>query len=229
MLHEVRQQWLIPGEHQTFWNYSLAPESPWTDLLCERVTEFLRQFPVEVLFFDWFRYGDHKDPHPVKPAWFVEQPFREIIGRPMSAKAEEITPEESLCYRREVLARQFCRLRDATRKASPQTKLIFTPPYHAPAEPLWVDHPMVKESDGLLAEYSKPETMEWLISIRQPHQCLIATPMGPGDMEAAVIKQLYARGCGMCGYLWGVPPRLKPHPRFDQQLRVVSQVFKELR
>ena len=87
---------------------------------------------------------------------------------------------------------------------------------------------MVRESGGLLAEYSKPETMEWLLSIRKPHQALIATPMGPANMTAQSIKDLFARDCGMCGYLWGVPPVLKPHSRFEKQLQTVSRAFKEL-
>ena len=227
MVNLCHDEWLIPNNRTSIWPYYLAPESPWTDFLCERVEEFLEQFPVDVLFFDWFRYGDHKDPHPIKPAWFVEEPFQRIIGRPMPAAAEEITPEESLRYRREVMAHQFYRLRDTVKRASPNTKIIFTPPYYAPAEPLWLDHPMVLESDGLLAEYAKPETMDWLLSIRQPHQAVIATPLGPGNMPEEEMRKLLGRGCGMNGYVWGTPPALKPHPYFHEHLDVISRVFKE--
>ena len=220
-----RQEWLFPKTRTCIWDYWLAPESPWTDLFCARIEEFLHDYPADVLLIDWFNYNNGKG---VVPAPFVEKPWKEIIGRPMPEKAEDITPEESLKYRREIMARQFYRIRDAARKASPNTKLLFTPPYKEPAEPLWVDHPMMNESDGVIAEYSKPETMEWLISVLKPHQCVIATPMGPKHMEEQTIRDLYARGCGMCGYLWGSAPLFAPHPFFEKQLKIVSQVFKEM-
>ena len=68
----------------------LAPESPWTDLLCERVTEFLRQYPVEWVCFDPFTYGKlGANNFRVPPAWFVKKPFREIIGREMPERRGE--------------------------------------------------------------------------------------------------------------------------------------------
>jgi len=228
VINMARNDWLIPNTRNSIWGYYLAPESPWTDLLCERIEEFLSQFPVDAIFFDWFRYGEEQAGITVRPAWFVEKPFREIIGRAMPDKAEDITFEESLTYRREIMARQFYRIRDAVKKTSPQTKMMFTPPYHQPHEPMWENHPMMNESDGLLAEYSKPETMEWLLSVRREHQCVIATPIGPGEMKEEIVHSLYNRGCGMNGYLWGTPPTFKPHRRYDRQLAVLSRVFKEL-
>ena len=74
--------------------------------------EFLRLYPVEWILFDWFVYGNlQSNGLPVQPAWFVKGPFREIIGRDMPDDAAKIAPDESLKYKREVLARQFYRIR----------------------------------------------------------------------------------------------------------------------
>lgn len=228
VMNVARDDWLIPGSRRN-WNHGFfGPESPWTEFFCARVEEFLKQFPVDWILFDWFCYGNLTPDYPVQPAWFVEKPFAEIIGRPMPKQASEITPEESLKYKREVLARQFYQIRDTVKRASPDTKIVFTPPYWAPAEPLWVDHPMLNESDALLAEYSKPATMEWLLSIRKPHQAVIATPICvSGAMDLKTMLSLMERGCGMCGYCWGTPPVLKPHPSYDAALQVVKQAFRK--
>ncbi|MBI4026877.1 MAG: hypothetical protein HY360_17970 [Verrucomicrobia bacterium] len=57
---------------------------------------------------------------------------------------------------------------------------------------------------------------------------MIATPMGPKHMNVQLIRDLLARGCGMCGYLWGPAPAFRPHPFFQKQLEIVRQIFKEL-
>jgi hypothetical protein len=113
-------------QHQTRLRGFLAPESPWTDLLCARVKEFLRLYPVEWIVFDWFVYGSlHPNDFAVQPAWFVKGPFKEIIGRDMPEEAAGITSEESLLYKRTVLAKQFYRIREAVHDASPGTKIYF--------------------------------------------------------------------------------------------------------
>ena len=76
--------WVVPKSRETAHFGFLAPESPWTELLCGRITEFLRQYPVEWLLFDWFVYGTLKlNESKVQPAWFVKQPFHDIICRKM--------------------------------------------------------------------------------------------------------------------------------------------------
>jgi hypothetical protein len=64
------------------------------------------------LLFDWFGYGGlHPNTDPVRPAPYAEVPFQRIIGRSLPAQAEAITPDDSLHYKRTVLAEQFYRLR----------------------------------------------------------------------------------------------------------------------
>ncbi len=48
----------------------------------ERNLRQLTAYPVDWLLFDWFVYG-HLRPNDfaVQPAWFVNEPFVEIIGR----------------------------------------------------------------------------------------------------------------------------------------------------
>jgi hypothetical protein len=230
-LSNCRDHWIIPGSRANAPHGFLAPESPWTDLLCSRIREFLGQFPVDWLLLDWFVYGNLKPDYPVQPAWFVEQPFLEIIGRPMPKHAEDITPEESLQYKREVLARQFGRIRDAVKQASPKTRITFNVPYWEPAEPLWVEHPMLKESDALFAESSKDDVVEWLLKIRQPGQRVMTTVIGrlDGDeCDPTTWKKWRARGCDLMGYAWGTPPDFRPHPSYNQGLEITHQAFKAI-
>ncbi|MFH1571754.1 MAG: hypothetical protein ABIL09_27440, partial [Gemmatimonadota bacterium] len=156
-------------------------------------------------------------------------PFAEIIGRPLPERADQITPEESLAYKREVLARLYWRLRAAVRETCPHTRIVFSPPYWGPTDPLWVGHPMLEDSDALLAEYSKPETMDWLLSIRRPHQRLVGTPMGcGGTMSVELIKSWVERGCDLSGYVWGTPPRMEPHHASRANLEIVRRAFHEI-
>ena len=194
-----RHPWLIPGSRVPPHNYGFfGPETPWTDLLCARVDEFLRLYPFDWLLFDWFFYGAAQEFH-VQPCWFVAKPFAEIIGRPMPEKAEDITPEESVRYQREVLARQFCRLRDTVKRASPQTKIMFNVPFCAAAPPLWVDHPMLRESDGLFAESDNAAVVEWLLSVRRPGQRVMTTIIGwwtdPELKTVGAWRKWYDAGC----------------------------------
>src|SRR5210317_1731281 len=76
-----------------------GPETPRTEMLCARIREFLKQYPVDWLLLDWFVYGMLvPNGLAVQPAEFVKKPFARIIGRPMPAKAEEITAQENLKY-----------------------------------------------------------------------------------------------------------------------------------
>src|ERR1043166_3335625 len=78
VINLARWDWLIPNTRTNLWGYYLAPESPWTDLLCARIEEFLRQFPADVLFIDWFRYGEEKAGISVRPTWRVAKPLSYI-------------------------------------------------------------------------------------------------------------------------------------------------------
>lgn len=232
ILNALRWSWRVP--ETTF----LAPESPWTDLLCERIREFLGLYPVDWILFDWFVYGDtDTNGAPVKPARFVEKPFREIIGRPMPASAEEITPEENIAYKREVLTRQFLRIRKAVKETSPQTRMIFNVPYQEANEALWVDHPMLRESEGLFSECTNTAVMEWLLSIRRPEQHVMTTvcgSAGPGkDADPHSWRQWYERGCDFFAYASGPAPDFRPcpyaqMPDIEEQLAMVRQAFQEM-
>lgn len=230
-LSTQRPNWVIPGSRVNAPYGFFGPETPWTDLLCARVREFLRSYPADWLLFDWFVYGWLKPDYPVQPADFVAKPFAEIIGRAMPARAEEITPAEGLAYKRQVLARQFRRLRDTVKEASPKTKIVFNVPYWAPAEPLWVDHPMLNESDGLFAECSRDDVVEWLLAIRQPGQRVMTTIIGridDGQCDPDSWRKWHQRGCDLFGYAWGEPPELKPHPAYDRDLEIVRRAFHEI-
>lgn len=232
IMSNFRNHWVIPGSRDYAHYGFLAPESPWTDLLCARISEFLSAYPVDWMVFDWFVYGNLKpDEAQVQPAWFVEKPFRDIIGRDMPDKASEITPEENLAYKREILARQFYQIRDTIRKVSPTTKIMFNVPYWKPDEALWVNHPMVNESDGLVAECSRDDVMEWLLKVRKPNQRVLTTIIGrqdEGQCDANSWQKWYARGCDFQGYAWGTPPDFRPHPIYQQELEIVRRAFAEI-
>lgn len=233
IMSSFRNWWVIPGSRgDTFSHGFLAPESEWTDLLCARIREFLTLYPVDWLLLDWFVYGGLKpDKELVRPAPFVAKPFEEIIGRPMPATAAEIAPEEHLRYKREVLARQFRRIRDAVKETSPGTKIIFNVPYWEPREPIWVDHPMLTESDGLFAECSRADVLEWLLEIRRPGQRVMTTVLGRIDADECdpnSWRRWYDAGCDFFAYAWGTPPDFRPHPRYNDGLAIVRRAFHEM-
>jgi len=225
-----RLDWVVPGS-SGFGPGMLAPESGWTDLLCRRVEEALGMYPIDAVLFDWFVYGDLRPDFGVRPAPFVEKPFREIIGRAMPEKAEDITAQESLRYKREVLARQFRRLRDAVKGARPQCAVYFNVPYHEAAEPLWVDHPMLRESDWLFAECSRTDVVDWLLRVRRPEQRIIVTFSGrldEGQCDVRSWRALYEKGCDFFGYCFPNPPGMLPGPWYDEELRLVREAFHAL-
>lgn len=234
IMSSLRPQWRIPADSAkrrdagTF----LGPESPWTDLLCARIGEFLTDYPADWILFDWFVYGcTAPDTYRVQPAWFVERPFREIIGRTMPSSAKEISKAENLKYKREVLKRQFLRIRDTVRKASPTTAILFNVPYHRAAEPLWVDHPMMNESDALFAECSQADVVNWLLNVRKPHQRVMTTVVGrldKGVCDATSWKMWHEKGCDLFGYAWCTPPRLKPHPFYARDVSIVRRAFRQI-
>ena len=226
----MRNSWVVPTSR----NYApygfLAPESPWTDLFCARVEEFLRLYPVEWVVFDWFVYGNLKSNNlPVQPAWFVKGPFREIIGRDMPDDAAKISPEESLKYKREVLARQFYRIREAVHKGNRETKIYFNVPYRRSAEELWINHPMLNESDMLFAE-SSDEVVSWLLSIRKPHQRVMTTIVGRQDgvSDPNTWRKWFDAGCDFFGYAWGTPPDFRPHPDYAASVSIVRKAYEEM-
>lgn len=235
-----RGHWVVPGSRsyshlpgQTPFPYGfLAPESEWTDLLCARVREFLGMYPVDWLLFDWFGYGGlTPDKDPVVPAAYAKVPFRRIIGREMPERAEEITGDEQLRYKRAVLAEQFHRLRDAVKETSPSTRILFNVPYWGPAEAVWVDHPMLNESDGLFAECSRPDVMDWLLSVRKPGQRVMTTVVGrqeAGECDPDSWRRWYDAGCDFFGYAWGTPPDFRPHPRYARDLEIIRKAFVEM-
>lgn len=228
VVNSLRTNWTVPdgtGERA----YFLAPESPWTDLLCARVAEFLRDYPVDWLLFDWFVYGSLKpDTFVIRPAWFMEAPFREICGRELPKDAAEITPEENLHYKREVLARQFHRLRDTVKATSPSTKILFNVPYWEAEETIWADHPMLNESDALFAECSRAEVMDWLLDIRKPGQRVMTTLIGRsegGECDPNTWRTWHERGCDFFGYAFGTPPDFRPAPLYEQELALTRAAF----
>ena len=230
----MRKEWVVPTSR----NYYpkgvglLALESPWTDLLCSRVTEFLRSYPVEWINFDCFNYGKvNSNDFAVQPSPYVKGPFKEIIGRDMPETASEITPEESLKYKREIMARQFYRLREAMHKGNPGTKANFNVPFFKPGEPMWVDHPMLNECDQLIAESSN-DVVDWLLKIRKPHQRVMTTIIGIEDKEGVCDpnswKKWYEAGCDFFGYAHATPPDFRPPPSRREQVEIVRQAYRQM-
>lgn len=206
-------EWLLQPDSHFF-----GPETPYTEIVCERVREFLGLYPVDWLLFDWFFYRTWcgEDAYKIRPAEFVKKPFKDIIGRTMPSIASEITPQEHLKYTRAVLARAFRALRDAVKQASPKTKILFSVPYTKPDDPQWYEHPMMSESDGLFQESSEDAIVNWLLRVRKPHQRVMTTIIG--RLEGVKVcdpdswRKWYAQGCDFFGYAFGTPPDFRPVP-----------------
>ncbi len=225
----LRRDWLFP-DHPGGW--CLAPETSWTDLLCQRVREFLTDFPVDWILFDMFLYGEvETNKFAVEPSEIVREPFEEIIGRAMPDTAEEITPEESMAYKREIMGRQFARIKETVKETSPKTKILFNVPYLEPTEPIWTDHPMLTHSDGLFAECTRPDILEWLLEVKQPGQRVMTTLLGhtgPGWCDPNSWRRWYDAGCDFFGYTFGTPPDFRPHPFYHDGLEITRNAFAEI-
>ena len=231
-MSNIRFDWLVPTSRKYVEMGLLAPESPWTDLLCSRITEFVRLYPVDWINFDCFNYGKYNsNDFPVQPSPYVKGPFKEIIGRDMPQAASGITAEESLRYKREIMARQFYRIREAMHKGNPETKANFNVPFYKPAEPMWVDHPMLNECDQLVAE-SSDDVVGWLLKIRKPHQRVMTTIIGRPDVNGLcdpnTWKKWYAAGCDFFGYAHGTPPDFRPHPSLASQVAIVREAYHQM-
>jgi hypothetical protein len=240
----TRPNWLVPGSQgveilgDVFPHGFLAPESPWTELLCQRLVEFLERYPVDWVLCDWFCYGTLLNDRPLPVTPLVQSAFPEIVGRPLPTFPETPTPDEVLRYKREILAVQFRRIRDTAKQTSPGTKLFFNVPYFGPAEPLWVDHPMLRESDGLFAESSNAEIVDWLLSVRQPDQRVFTTVYGRPDdhVDDRIIRwsdpssalTWASRGCDLVAWGFPVPPRAEAHPTEEDAIRVVVEAYELL-
>ena len=225
-MSHTHPHWCIPNTD------FLAPETPWTDFLCGRIEEFLGLFPVEWLIFDAFTYGSFW-PDTVEPrlADFMKRPFEDIIGRPLPENAGEITDEEWLRYKREIMARQFYRIRDTVRRVSPDTKISFNVPFWKPAEAIWADHPMLNESDGLLAESAGEALVEYLLGIKKPDQRLFLTMVNFIDgfkFNKEKWRKWYELGCDFQGYAWGIPPDWRPAARFKDAVDSFREIFTQL-
>lgn len=227
VMKALRPHWTVPGTG------FLAPESPWTDLLCERIREFLAQYPVDWILFDWFVYGGlDRNGTAVVPSPFVEKPFLEIIGRSMPPRSEDINPDENIEYKRQILARQFKRLKEAVKSVCSRTKIIFNVPYREAAGRLWADHPMLNESDGLFSECTDDDVMEWLLDIRKPGQRVMTTVRGQAGEgkkgDPRKWRKWYDRGCDFMGYAWGTPPDFRPHSMFKEEVELVRRAFSKM-
>ena len=150
----------------------------------------------------------------------------------MPEKAEDITPEETLIYWREVLARQFIRIRDAVKSIRPDCIIYVNVPYVEPNSPLWTDHVMMKESDWLFVESSRPELLDWLMSVRQPEQRIITTIIGmphmDGECDVKTWQVLYDKGFDFFGYAFPDPKTLFPPPLYDEELAIVHEAYHAL-
>lgn len=240
IMSNMRNNWVVPGsrEHGPYHlpQGYLAPESPWTDLLCERIKEFLSSFAVDGLFFDQFGYGNVFPGYPVQPAWFVKEPFSKIIGREMPNKASDITGEEDLKYKREVLSQQFHSILKAVKETSPKTKIAFNMPFVKAYDPLWVDSSVMNESDILIAECTSDDILNWLLEVRKPNQRIMTTIVGmhePGfkgpKCDTDMWEKWYSKGCDFMGYAFGVPPDFRPHKSFESKIKIVREAFKKIK
>ncbi|MDO8685892.1 MAG: hypothetical protein Q7J78_04385 [Clostridiales bacterium] len=234
VMSNLRDDWVVTGSREGCHFGFLAPETDWTALLCDRIFEFLSKYPVEYMLFDWFVYGNTMpDKFKIRPSWYMKDWFKKIIGREIPQDAGEISEEENLKYKREILSMQFYKIKEAAKSASPNTKLIFNVPYHEAHEKLWERHPMLEESDILYAESSKSDVVEWLIDIKKPWQRVMTTIIGrPDDItqcDPDSWEKWYYKDCDLTGYAIGNAPDFRPDPRFNNDLKIVKNAFHKIR
>lgn len=239
-----RPHWLVPGSQgveilgDTFWHGFLDPQSRWADLLADRILEFLSQFKPDWVLFDWFCYGSLMNDLSLPSTPQVRADFGAIIGKAFPEDPGQVSSADAIKYKREVLARWFARIRDAVRATSPVTKIVFNVPYFGPAEPIWVDHVMLRESDALFAESSNPDIVEWLLSVRRPGQRVMTTIFGRPDdhvggqtirwSDASTWRHWSERDCDLVAWTFPVPPSATPHPRDRDAIKLVGDAYRQL-
>jgi hypothetical protein len=106
--------------------------------------------------------------------------------------------------------------------------ISLTVPTH---EAIWMNHPMLNESDGLLAECSKPEVLDWLLSARRPEQQVMTAISGrreQGECDPNSWRHWCDAGCDFFRFAWGTPPDFRPHPRYAADLPLVRRAFREM-
>jgi hypothetical protein len=211
----------------------MAPEGPWTGLLCNRIREFLSMYPVEWILFDWFVYGNlEKEGSPIGLTPYSSDAFRKIIGKELPEDPSAIHGDDDTRYKREVLSNQFREIRRAVKETSSSTKIAFNVPYREPAGAIWTDHPMLKESDALFSECTDDSIMEWLLSIRKPGQRVMTTVRGGAGKDLKGDprhwRKWYDRGCDFMGYAFGTPPNFRPHRIFQEDVELVRQAFSQM-
>jgi hypothetical protein len=223
----LRGNWKVPG------TYFMAPESPWTDLLCDRIREFLSMYPVDWILFDWFVYGSlDKEGAPIGSSPYSSERYSEIMDKALPEDPSAISREDDIAYKREVLRRQFQEIHRAVKETSASTKIAFNVPYQEPSGAIWTDHPMLRESEGLFSECTDDAIMEWLLSIKEPGQRLMTTVRGgageglKGDPRHW--RKWYDRGCDFMGYAFGTPPDFRPHQVFQEDVELVRQAFAQM-
>ena len=121
------------------------------------------------------------------------------------------------------------RVRQDISRGNREAKIYFNVPYRKPAEELWVNHPMLNESDMLLAE-SSDTVVPWLLSIRKPQQRVMTTIVGRQDgvSDPNTWKKWFNAGCDFFGYAWGTPPDFRPHSDYAAAVDVVRKAYREM-
>ena len=137
-------EWVVPGTR-----IFTAPESGWTELLCQRIREFLKQFPVEWMAFDGFAYGG---------LLRLSRPAGAVCGAAVSADHRASDAGQGQRDHAGGKPRVQTRgdgptvsaIRDAIKETSPGTQIGFNVPFWKADDPLWSDHPCSNESEMLL-------------------------------------------------------------------------------
>jgi hypothetical protein len=149
----------------------------------------------------------------------------------MPDDASKISYEESLKYKREIMARWFYRIREAMHKGNPGTKANFNVPFGKPEEPMWVNHPMLDESDQLVAE-STDEVTSWLLKIRKPGQRVMTTIVGRAGQDGLCDpnswRKWYEAGCDFFAYAHAIPPDFRPHVSSRTEVEIARQAYAEM-
>lgn len=240
----TRPHWVLPGSRNidilgdTFVHGFLDPQSSWADLLDERIVEFLTRFPVDWLLFDWFCYGSLLNDLPLPQTTQVRYAFTTVVGKPFPGDPIDVHPDDAVTFKRALLARWFRRIQETVKKTSPATMIMFNVPYFAAAEPVWDDHPMLRESDALFAESSNADIVEWLLAVRQPGQRVMTTIHGRPDdhvdgttirwSDAATWRHWSDRDCDLMAWTFPVPPGATPHRSDSLAINTVAGAYRRL-
>ena len=173
------------------------------DYLCEAVADALTRTGCDGFMVDWFFNGPYS-PHDAPVKWLPceLQMWTELMHGEFPGK-ENITPQQTLEFKRRAVDRCWTRLRKAAKSANPDCIIWLS--CHDLKHPQLVGSRVFKEADWLMNEAGDMAAIERTRKMVGDHTGLLACVVGWGDRHNARMLAPAARDAGVGVYGFSRP------------------------